>query len=512
MPCEDVYPVENANLYHILRTKFGQRMSQVCLQLSDGSSYSYAELDRWSASMAASLAALGASPGDRVVVQVKKSPAAVALYLACLRGGFVLVPLNTAYTMNELEYFIGDATPKIVVSDPQKQDELRAIVPDGAELLTLGGGDRDLAADPAVTVDNDSIVERKSSDLAAILYTSGTTGRSKGAMLSHGNLASNAQTLHQIWGFQQGDVLLHALPIFHVHGLFVAINVAMLNSSEILFLEKFTTDGVLEQLPRATVMMGVPTFYTRLLESSSFGREQFAHMRLFISGSAPLTEQTFEAFLTHTGDRILERYGMTETGMITSNPLHGERIAGTVGFALPGVEIRVSDEDGSSLQAGEVGTVEVKGPNVFSGYWNMPEKTAQEFRPEGWFITGDLGTVDKEGRLSIVGRAKDLIISGGYNVYPKEIELCLDSLEEIAESAVVGVPHPDFGEAVVAVCVASAHKQPDAQVLLQGLDNQLAAFKRPKALLFTDDLPRNAMGKVQKKQLRDRYQDYFVKS
>ncbi|MEM1153102.1 MAG: AMP-binding protein, partial [Pseudomonadota bacterium] len=371
---------------------------------------------------------------------------------------------------------------------------------------------RDCAADSAEVAADCSIVERTSSDLAAILYTSGSTGRSKGAMLSHGNLASNAQTLHQLWGFHQSDVLLHALPIFHVHGLFVAINVAMLNGSKMLFLEKFATDVVLEQLPTATVMMGVPTFYTRLLESSSFGHEQFAHMRLFISGSAPLTEQTFEAFLTHTGDRILERYGMTETGMITSNPLHGERIAGTVGFALPGVEIRVSDEDGVIVQAGEVGTVEVKGPNVVSGYWKMPEKTAQEFRGEGWFITGDLGKIDKEGRLSIVGRAKDLIISGGYNVYPKEIELCLDALEEIAESAVVGVPHPDFGEAVVAVCVASAQKQTDADILLQCLDNQLAAFKRPKALFFTDDLPRNAMGKVQKNQLRDSYKNYFIKS
>ncbi|MEM8561363.1 MAG: AMP-binding protein, partial [Pseudomonadota bacterium] len=328
--------MENANLYHILREQFGQRMSQICLQLPDGTRYSYADLDSWSAGMATSLAALGASPGDRVVVQVQKSAAAVALYLACLRGGFVLVPLNTAYTLNELEYFIGDASPKIIVSEPHKQSELRAIAPTSTQLATLGGGDRDLADDAIRAAGDHSIVERENGDLAAILYTSGTTGRSKGAMLSHGNLASNAQTLHKLWGFQQGDVLLHALPIFHVHGLFVAINVAMLNGSTMLFLNKFETDLVLEQLPGATVMMGVPTFYTRLLASSSFGHKQFAHMRLFISGSAPLTEQTFEAFLTHTGERILERYGMTETGMITSNPLDGERIAGTVGYALPG--------------------------------------------------------------------------------------------------------------------------------------------------------------------------------
>ncbi len=501
--------LENANLYHLLYQRFSAHLQATCLELPDGTSCSYAELDAWSAGMAQVLAQLGATEGDRVMMQVGKSPAAVALYLACLRGGFVLVPLNTAYTSAELAYFIADASPAVVVCDPPREPDITRLVPPGVTVACLGPGECDLAALGRAAAGDAPVCPRADHDLAAILYTSGTTGRSKGAMLSHGNLASNASTLHALWGFQPGDVLLHALPIFHVHGLFVALNTAMLNASRIIFLEKFTTQAVLASLPKATVMMGVPTFYTRLLASADFSRLHFDHMRLFISGSAPLTEQTFRQFELRTGMRILERYGMTETGMITSNPLEGERVAGTVGFALPAVDVRVCDEHGGLRAPGDVGVVEVRGPNVFRGYWKMPDKTAQEFRPGGWFITGDLGQLDGEGRLSIVGRAKDLIISGGFNVYPKEIELCLDALGEIAESAVIGVPHPDLGEAVVAVCVATSQAPPEPERVLQELEGQLAAFKRPKALVFIEELPRNAMGKVQKNQLREAHSQLF---
>jgi len=498
-----------ANLYQLLYDHFSAGLSDTCLELADGTRYSYGHMDQWSDRLATALGRLGATAGDRVVVQADKSAAGVALYLACLRGGYVLVPLNTAYTAAELDYFVSDASPAVVVCEPARQAEIAALAPPGTAVVTLEGGERDLvslAADAPVAGD---ICARTASDLAAIVYTSGTTGRSKGAMLSHGNLASNALTLHQLWGFRPGDVLLHALPIFHVHGLFVALNTAMLNASRILFLDKFTTEGVLAALPAATVLMGVPTFYTRLLSSPEFGPKQYAHMRLFISGSAPLTEQTFEQFEARTGLRILERYGMTETGMISSNPLEGERIAGTVGFALPGVQLRVCDERGESVPAGEVGVVEVRGPNVFQGYWNMPEKTAEEFRPGGWFITGDMGRLDEQGRLSIVGRAKDLIISGGFNIYPKEVELCLDATGEITESAVIGVPHPDLGEAVVAICVAAVQPPPEAAEVLRAVENQLALFKRPRAVLFVDELPRNAMGKVQKNQLRETHRQLF---
>jgi len=501
--------LEDQNLFHLLQAGFPAEHGSPCLVLPGGEQYSYGRMADWSAHLAVALARLGAVPGDRVLVQVEKNPAAVALYLACLRGGFVLVPLNTAYTAAELAYFIGDAQPKVLVCDPGREAELAGLLPEGAALVTLAGGSQSLVQLAANLPGVDVICPRSSADLAAIVYTSGTTGRSKGAMLTHGNLASNAQTLHRLWGFEPGDVLLHALPIFHVHGLFVALNTALLNGSKILFLERFTTGGVLAALPEATVMMGVPTYYTRLLDSPGFDRAHAAHMRLFISGSAPLTEQTFARFEACTGQRILERYGMSETGMITSNPLAGERIAGTVGFALPDVEIRVCNADGAPVPAGAVGVVEVRGPNVFAGYWKMPERTATEFRPGGWFITGDLGKLDDSGRLSLVGRSKDLIISGGLNVYPKEIELCLDALPGIAESAVIGVPHPDFGEAVVAVCVASAQPPPTEAAVLEALGGHLAPFKRPKAVLFAKELPRNTMGKVQKNLLRERHVQLF---
>ena len=478
----------NANLYHTLSQHFANHLSKTCLQLPDGSRWSYGELDELSARLATALLQQ-ANPGDRILMQTAKSPQAVALYLACLRSGLVLVPLNTAYTPAELAYFTEDAQPALTVSNQVL-----------ADLCTRA------EQSPAT----DAIARVESDDMAAILYTSGTTGRSKGAMLTHGNLSSNALTLHKLWGFEPDDVLLHALPIFHVHGLFIALNTAFLNASTLLFLDKFDADTVLEQLPAASVMMGVPTFYSRLLSRPDFAPEHYQHMRLFISGSAPLTEQTFAEFEARTGQRILERYGMSEAGMITSNPLVGERIAGTVGYALPGVEVRICDEAGTPLANGEVGIVEARGPNIFAGYWQMPEKTASEFHEDGWFISGDMGVLSGDGRLTLVGREKDLIISGGYNVYPKEVELCLDEIPGIAESAVIGVPHPDFGEAVVAICVGSADNLPTETEVGELLADKLARFKQPKRIIQAQELPRNTMGKVQKNKLREQYQQLFA--
>lgn len=477
----------NENLYLTLARGFADHADACCLRQPGAEDWSYQRLDMLSARLATVMLERAAA-GDRVLVQVDKCPEAVALYLACLRAGLVMVPLNTAYTSGELDYFREDAGPAIEI--------------DNAALAALT---REAASREPLH----SVAEVTADDLAAILYTSGTTGRSKGAMLSHGNLASNALTLHEIWGFVPGDVLLHALPIYHVHGLFVALNTALLNGSTIIFLTRFDAGQVIEQLLDATVMMGVPTYYTRLLANSDFGRARCAHMRLFVSGSAPLTEQTFAAFEARTGHRILERYGMSETGMITSNPLQGERVAGTVGFPLPGVEIRVCSETGEPLATGEVGVVEVRGPNVFSGYWRKPEKTAAEFREDGFFITGDLGTLDGEGRLTLVGREKDLIISGGLNVYPREVELCLDDIDGIGESAVIGLPHEDFGEAVAAVCVAAGERLPPETAIREQLSGILANFKQPKVFIQVEALPRNTMGKVQKTILRERYRDWF---
>lgn len=475
----------NANLFLTLAAGFADHSDKCCLDIAGRKNWTYRDVDTLSGELAARLLEC-ASPGDRVLVQVEKCPEAVALYLACLRAGLILVPLNTAYTEAERAYFREDAEPAIEIDDA------------ALSALCESAGERDCP-----------IAEVGPDDVAAILYTSGTTGRSKGAMLTHANLTSNARTLHALWGFEPGDVLLHALPIYHVHGLFVALNTALLNASTILFLPKFDTRAVLEALPRATVMMGVPTFYSRLLAETDFGPRHTAHMRLFISGSAPLTEQTFGEFETRTGQRILERYGMSETGMITSNPLKGERLPGTVGYPLPGVAVRVSDTNGRPLPPGEIGLVEVKGPNVFSGYWRMPEKTAAEFREDGFFITGDLGRLADDGRLTLIGREKDLIISGGLNVYPAEVEACLDALDGVGESAVIGVPHADLGEAVVAVCVPSADNLPDDAELEAQLAARLARFKQPKRYIQVTSLPRNSMGKVQKNRLREQYHALF---
>jgi malonyl-CoA/methylmalonyl-CoA synthetase len=471
-----------------------------CLELPNGEVWTYAELRARVAALADLLERVEVEPGERVVVQVEKSPENLALYLATLCRGAVYVPLNTAYTSAELDYFIGDAEPVLFVGEQERTD---------VNTLTLyadGTGTLLEQLDERIVVPN--ISDRASDDLAAILYTSGTTGRSKGAMLTHGNLASNAYALSDAWGWRDDDVLLHALPIFHVHGLFIATHCALLNGTPMIFLPKFDADTVLESLRAATVMMGVPTFYTRLLANPELTADRVSHMRVFICGSAPLTEQVFEEWEARTGHRILERYGMSETIINTTNPLDGDRVPGTVGFALPGLALRIADDHGVEVPRGQVGTIEVSGPAVFKGYWQMPGKTKEEIREDGFFITGDLGTQDEQGRVSIVGRAKDLVISGGYNVYPKEVERLIDEVPGVVESAVIGVPHPDFGEGVVAVVVPESDPM-TLETVNGALADQLARFKQPKVLVNVDELPRNTMGKVQKNLLRDQYENLF---
>ncbi|MHC9235865.1 malonate--CoA ligase [Pseudooceanicola sp. 502str34] len=459
--------------------------------------------------MARALIDAGLQPGDRVAVQVAKSLTALELYIGTVLAGGIFLPLNTAYTGPEVAYFLGDATPAVVVCDPRREAEIAALA-GAARLFTLGAdGTGTLAeAQSAQPSGEFHAVPRAASDLAAILYTSGTTGRSKGAMLSHANLASNAETLRDLWRFTDKDVLIHALPIFHTHGLFVATNVALLSGASVVFLAGFDPDAILEAMPEATSLMGVPTFYTRLLSDPRLDRERAANMRLFISGSAPMLVDTHKAWEERTGHTILERYGMTETNMSVSNPYEGERRIGTVGFPLPGVELRIREE-GHDVAQGEIGVIEVRGPNVFQGYWQMPEKTAEELGADGWFITGDLGFTDAEGYVTIVGRAKDLVISGGFNVYPKEVEEVIDDLPGVLESAVIGVPHPDFGEAVVAVIVPEGAGT-DAPTIAAALNERLAKFKQPKHIAFLDALPRNTMGKVQKKALRDDFATLFA--
>ena len=501
------------NLYELFQARFPAERGTTFIETPDGRLYSYADLEVLSGRTARLLAELGVQKGDRVAVQVEKSPEAIFLYLACLRVGAVYLPLNTAYQAAEVAYFLGDAEPKAVVCQPEREDEIRAIAERTAvaAVLTLGADGKGTLTERSQGCDPDvGCVAAAADDLAAILYTSGTTGRSKGAMMSHRNLGANALTLHRLWGFRPDDVLLHTLPIFHTHGLFVATNCVLLNASGMLFLPRFDTAEVMRLLPRATVMMGVPTFYTRLLADPGFGPEVCQTMRLFISGSAPLLTETFEAFRERSGHTILERYGMTETGMNCSNPLDGERIAGTVGPPLPDVEVRIADEDGRLLPQGEVGVLEVRGPNVFRGYWQQPDKTAAEFRSDGFFITGDVAKIDARGYIHIVGRAKDLIISGGFNVYPKEVEFLVDAIEGIGESAVIGLPHPDFGEAVTAVATrAPGGEALTAEQVISQLEGQLAKFKLPKRVFFVDALPRNAMGKVQKNVLREQFKDSF---
>jgi malonyl-CoA/methylmalonyl-CoA synthetase len=478
----------------------------------DGRPLSYAEIAPATARLANLFRTLGVQPGDRIAIQAEKSVQALFVYLAALRMGAIFLPLNPAYTAAEVGYFLKDAEPALLLCDPADEEAMRGLCREAGidHLLTLdAAGKGSLAAAAAGQPEHFDDAVCISDDLAAILYTSGTTGRSKGAMLTHGNLYSNAETLRDYWSFTPGDRLLHALPIYHAHGLFVAINVTLVTGSAMTWLPRLNTHELARLMPQSSVLMGVPTFYTRLLAEPGFTREVAANMRLFISGSAPLSAETHKEFQTRTGHAILERYGMTETVMITSNPYDGDRVPGSVGFPLPGVSVRIADpETGAVLQDG-VGVIEVKGPNVFKGYWRMPEKTAEEFRADGYFITGDLGRIDERGYVHIVGRAKDLIISGGLNVYPAEVEAVLDAIPGVAESAVIGIAHPDFGEGVVAV-IQSRDQGLDESKVIACTAEKLARFKQPKRVIFVPELPRNAMGKVQKKLLREQHSDLFA--
>lgn len=498
------------NIYELFATKFADALTSPFITVPGGLTYTYGQVDRRSAAIAAALAEGGARPGDRVVVQVEKSADSVALYLACLRGGFIYVPLNTAYTAEEVGFFLGDANPSVFVFKPGRASKLKPVadiagVPKSFTLSSKGSGSLADAASEITAIG--AIMEQGPDDVACMVYTSGTTGRSKGAMLTHRGIASNARALHAIWRFRPGDVLLHSLPIFHIHGLFVALHCAMLNASEVLFLARSDVEQIRSSLPHATVMMGVPTHYTRLLADPDFGAADCQTIRLFTCGSAPLSEPVFHEFISRTGHTICERYGMTEAGIIASNPPEGQRIAGTVGYALPDMEMRIADEKDEPLEAGEIGEVQIRGPHLFPGYWGLDDKTAEAHTGDGFFRTGDIGSLAPDGRLTLAGRSTDMIISGGYNVYPKEVELLLEQQPGVVESAVVGLAHPDFGEAVAAFVVAD-----DAvteEELEAAVEEKLANYKRPKRYVFLNTLPRNTMGKVQKAQLRENYADLF---
>ncbi len=517
------------NLFSALRAAFPSDLGSTAVETvaPDGTPlrYTWADLDHASARMANLLASMQLPEGSRIAVQVEKSVEAMALYLATLRAGHVFLPLNTAYQSAEIEYFVGNAEPAVVVCTPGNFGWVSKIAfTQGTQHVFTLGDDRtgSLLDRAAHHADTHTPVRRSADDLAAILYTSGTTGRSKGAMLTHGNLLSNAMVLKEYWGFVPGDVLIHALPIFHVHGLFVAIHAALLNGSPMIWMARFDPKAVIAAMPRATVFMGVPTLFVRLLAEPGLDKAAASHMRLFIAGSAPLLIETFTEWQQRTGHTILERYGMSETIMLTSNPYSAdprhsgqdERRGGTVGFALPGVGLRVVDDAGNAMPVGDIGSIEVQGPNVFSGYWRMPEKTAEEFTTDAqgqrWFKTGDVGKVDERGYISIVGRSKDLIISGGYNVYPAEIEGYINDMPGVAESAVIGVPHPDFGEVGVAVVIAKPGSQIDGDAIVASLKSQLANFKIPKRCCVASELPRNTMGKVQKNLLRAQYAGLFA--
>ena len=511
----------NHNLFAALRAAFPAQLDAVAVETDDGLMYSWRDVERATAMLANLLDSLNLPPGARVAVQVEKSVEAMLLYLATLRAGYVFLPLNTAYQSAEIEYFIDNAEPSVVVCDAKNFGWVSKIAFKAGtqHVFTLNDNrSGSLLERAAHCSDQHTVAQAQADDLAAILYTSGTTGRSKGAMLSHRNLLSNAQTLKNYWGWQPGDVLIHALPIFHVHGLFVAIHGALLNGSKMIWLSKFDPKKVIEKMPEATVFMGVPTLYVRMLAEPTLTRAQAAHMRLFVAGSAPLLIETFKAWQETTGHTILERYGMSETVMLTSNPYAAdvrysgetERRGGTVGFPLPDVQLRVQDDAGQNLPVNEIGGIQVKGPNVFAGYWRMPEKTKEEFTADGYFKTGDVGKIDERGYVHIVGRSKDLIISGGYNVYPAEIEGYINEMPGVAESALVGVPHPDFGEVGVAVVIAKPGASVSADAVIANLKASLANFKIPKKCFVLPELPRNTMGKVQKNVLREQYKNLFA--
>lgn len=490
----------------------GRSGGQVCLIREDGRVLTYADLDAHSRRYAAALHAVGVVPGDRVLVQVEKSPEALFLYLACLRAGAVFLPLNSAYTATEVEYFFNDAAASLIVCGQDHESVYRKMAGGRARVLTLDA-DADGSLPRLAEEERDGWVDvvRGPQDLAAILYTSGTTGRSKGAMLSHGNLRANAEALIEAWHYRSEDVLVHALPIFHAHGLYVGVNVTLMAGASMIFLPRFDPAQVMDRLGRATVMMGVPTYYTRLLDQPGLSREAAEGMRVFISGSAPLPVSVHKAFLQRTGHAIIERYGMTETGMLASNPYEGARVPGSVGQPLRNVHIRIAHaETGEVLGRDDIGSIEVKGPNVFSGYWGMPEKTKTEFRPDGFFITGDIGKIDGDGYVWILGRSKDVVITGGYNVYPKEVEEELERLPDLEEAAVIGLAHRDLGEAVVAIVVPKADFKLEERELIDSLRNRLAGYKLPKRVLLAHELPRNTMGKIQKNLLREQYADLFL--
>ena len=501
----------NANFFTSLALRAPEE-STTLLTTVDGAQYNYGDLERQSAKAANALRELGLQPGDRVSVQIEKSVANLWLYMGVLRAGLVFHPLNTGYALEEMRFFLGDAEPGLLVCDPAKSDVYKAVCEELgiAFLLTLDADGHGSLADVWRNASSEYETEpREGDDLAVLLYSSGTTGRPKGIMLSHENLRSNADVLVDYWQIQETDVLLHALPIYHVHGLFVGVHCVLMSGASMHWLPAFEAKQVRSRLPLCTIMMGVPTYYTRLLADPDFGGTDCRTMRLFISGSAPLLEETFNTFAERTGHTILERYGMSETGMNASNPLDGERRAGTVGFPLPGTQIRICDDAHRPLDTGEVGELEVRGPNVFKGYWRMPKKTAEDFTADGWFVTGDQGRIDERGYLSIVGRSKDMVITGGLNVYPKEVEIVINGIEGVVESAVFGVPHPDFGEAVVATVVV----RPDSDITSAAIDDvlraKIAKFKLPKRVQIADQLPRNAMGKVQKNVLRQEWDDPF---
>jgi len=512
--------MKNGNLFAALRAAFPADLDRTAIETADGADpplyYTWRDLERGTAMIANLLRSLELPEGARVAVQTEKSVEALMLYLAVLRAGYVYLPLNTAYQAAEIEYFIGNAEPGVVVCSRKNFGWVSKIAfKAGTKNVFTLDDERSgsLLERAALMSDEHTPAPRADGDLAAILYTSGTTGRSKGAMLTHANLLSNARVLHGYWGWRADDVLIHALPIFHVHGLFVASHGALLAGAKMIWFAKFDTRKVVARLPEATVFMGVPTLYVRMLAEPGLSRQACAHMRLFIAGSAPLLIETFNEWTERTGHTILERYGMSETVMLTSNPYdpaQGERRGGTVGFPLPGVGLRIRDDKGHPLPSGEIGHIEVKGPNVFKGYWRMPEKTAEDFTTDLWFKTGDVGKVGSDGYVTIVGRSKDLIISGGYNVYPAEIEGYLNEMPGVAESAVIGVHHADFGEAVVAVVVPKPGAALDGAALIAALKSQIANFKVPKAAFVLADLPRNTMGKVQKNLLREQYKALFT--
>ncbi|NKB43503.1 MAG: AMP-binding protein [Alphaproteobacteria bacterium] len=498
----------SANLYAAFRQRFPKNLEKPFIVTQDGTAISYSDIERQSSQFANLLISLGIRPGDRVAAQVEKSPAVLILYLGCLRVGATYLPLNTAYTGEELEYLVSDATPRLVVCDPACQEDAaeRATRYGAGHCLTLDANGRGSLTDHASTKDDTfETIESAPDDLAAILYSSGTTGKPKGAMLSHGALAANAMALHAAWRFGPDDVLLHALPIFHTHGLFVATNTVLMNGTAMIFHSRFDPSAVIKDLSSATVFMGVPTYYTRLLGETALSVDACQSVRLFISGSAPLLDETFQTFATRTGHTIVERYGMTEAGIITSASPEKPRKAGTVGWPLDGVTLRIASDSNTPVAAGQTGGVQIKGSSLFSGYWNNPGKTAEEITSDGFFRTGDIGYHEDDGQITLVGRAKDMYISGGFNVFPKEIEQIVDSIDGVAESAIIGLPHPDFGEAGMAIVVAEEGESIDSESIRATLKATVANYKVPKLVVLAGDLPRNAMGKVQKNILRDTY-------